>query len=252
MEDLLTTRQVQELLQVDRTTVYRMRKDGRLTGVKVGQQWRFPRQEVQQLLGLPTELATRIPLETTPSREILPLNCVQAVQDVCAEIADIGAVTTDFEGNPLTRISNCGQFCQLILNSESGRAACHKSWRQLVQGNDAQLRFVTCHAGLQYAHAAIDLNGKSSAMLIAGQFYTQPQAQAERDSEIRTLAQKHSIDADALVEASHKLVVLDNRKTQEITRWLKKVALAFVQIGRERADLMGRLKQIADMSNLGS
>ncbi|MCA9947998.1 MAG: helix-turn-helix domain-containing protein, partial [Anaerolineales bacterium] len=38
MEDLLTTRQVQELLQVDRTTVYRMRKDGRLTGVKVGQQ----------------------------------------------------------------------------------------------------------------------------------------------------------------------------------------------------------------------
>lgn len=252
MEDLLTTRQVQDLLQVDRTTIYRMRKDGRLSGVKVGQQWRYPRHEVQQLLGIPAKSSAIIPLEPTPAREVLPLNCVQAVQDVCAEIAEIGAVTTDYQGNPLTRISNCGQFCQLILNSESGRAACHRSWRDLVQGNDEQLRFVTCHAGLQYAHAAIELNGDSSAMLIAGQFYTSPQAQAERDTAVRALAAKHNIDADALVEASHRLVVLDNRKTQEITRWLKKVAQAFVQIGRERADLMGRLKQIANMSNLGS
>ncbi|MGB9754636.1 helix-turn-helix domain-containing protein [Roseiflexus castenholzii] len=43
MNDLLTTREVQDLLKLDRTTVYRMLKEGRLTGVKVGQQWRFHR-----------------------------------------------------------------------------------------------------------------------------------------------------------------------------------------------------------------
>ncbi|MCA9936705.1 MAG: helix-turn-helix domain-containing protein [Anaerolineales bacterium] len=58
MDDLLTTKQVQDLLQVDRTTVYRMLKDGRITGVKVGQQWRFHRQEVENLLGISTSQPT--------------------------------------------------------------------------------------------------------------------------------------------------------------------------------------------------
>ncbi|MCA9955542.1 MAG: PocR ligand-binding domain-containing protein [Anaerolineales bacterium] len=251
MEDLLTTRQVQDLLQVDRTTIYRMRKDGRLSGVRVGQQWRFPRQEVEHYLGLTPESPT--PQEAAPMpQEILPLNCVQSVQDVCAEIAEISAVTTDLHGNPLTRISNCGRFCRLLLNSESGRRACEESWRRLVQGDDEQLRFVTCHAGLQYAHARIELNGANSAMIIAGQFYTTPHQATARDSEIRALADQHKVDADSLVDASRELVFLDDRKKQEITRWLNKVAQAFEQIGRERADLMGRLKQIATMSNLGA
>lgn len=47
MDDLLTTRQLQELLQVDRITIYRMLNDGRLQGFKVGGQWRFSRQAVE-------------------------------------------------------------------------------------------------------------------------------------------------------------------------------------------------------------
>ena len=47
---LLTAKQVQELLHVDRTTIYRMLKDGRLTGIKVGQHWRFSEQEVDDLV----------------------------------------------------------------------------------------------------------------------------------------------------------------------------------------------------------
>ena len=50
MNELLTTRQVQETLKVDRTTIYRMLKDGRLNGVKVGSQWRFPRLEIEAVL----------------------------------------------------------------------------------------------------------------------------------------------------------------------------------------------------------
>ncbi len=50
MTDLLTTREVKELLKLDRTTIYRMLKQGRLSGVRVGQQWRFTRQAVEALL----------------------------------------------------------------------------------------------------------------------------------------------------------------------------------------------------------
>jgi excisionase family DNA binding protein len=40
MEDLLATRQPQDILQIDRVTIYRMLEDGRLRGVKVGGKWR--------------------------------------------------------------------------------------------------------------------------------------------------------------------------------------------------------------------
>ena len=46
MAELPTTKQLQDLLKIDRTTIYRMLGDGRLAGVKVGNQWRFPKEEI--------------------------------------------------------------------------------------------------------------------------------------------------------------------------------------------------------------
>ncbi|HEX9074887.1 MAG TPA: helix-turn-helix domain-containing protein, partial [Anaerolineae bacterium] len=46
MDDLLTTKQLMDLLHLDRTTIYRMLNDGRLPGVRVGGQWRFSRQTI--------------------------------------------------------------------------------------------------------------------------------------------------------------------------------------------------------------
>ncbi len=43
MTELLTTRQVQALLHVDRTTIYRMVESGELPRWCVGKQWRFAR-----------------------------------------------------------------------------------------------------------------------------------------------------------------------------------------------------------------
>ena len=51
MDDLLSTRQVLNILKVDRITIYRMLQDGRLQGVKIGQQWRFTRSAVERLIG---------------------------------------------------------------------------------------------------------------------------------------------------------------------------------------------------------
>jgi excisionase family DNA binding protein len=47
---LLTARQVQSMLHVDRSTVYRMAEDGRLPAIKVGRQWRFPAARIVALL----------------------------------------------------------------------------------------------------------------------------------------------------------------------------------------------------------
>src|SRR4051794_39030975 len=49
MSELLTVKEVQDLLKIDRITVYRMLRNGRLTGVKIGHQWRFSRSEIDSL-----------------------------------------------------------------------------------------------------------------------------------------------------------------------------------------------------------
>jgi len=254
MDDLLTTKQLQELLQVDRITVYRMLKDGRLTGVKIGNQWRFPRAEVEELLfgARPSENEPDPEKDTSASfsTEVVPLSCIQTVQDVFAEMSGIGAVTTDKNGFPLTQLSNCSQFCRLVQSSPSGYQACINSWHKLVDQPAPPPEFVSCHAGLQYARARIEINNSLAGLLIAGQFYADEiQSEAIR-SQIEKLAVDHQLDAEALLQSANKLPVLDDHQRAWIGVWLEKIAHTFEQVGAERFELMNRLRHIAEMSTL--
>jgi excisionase family DNA binding protein len=242
---LLTAKQTQELLKVDRTTIYRMLKDGRLNGVKVGQQWRFYTSEVNDLLAGANRLGER---NTPILIDILPLHCMQPVQDVFAEIAQVGVVTADKEGQPLTKISNSCDFCKLILGSDEGRQACIESWRQLVNQKKAAPEFTTCHAGLKYARARIEVQGELIAILVAGQFHIHRPEPEEQGERLRALAEKFSIDNPLLNQAAKQITVLNTARVPQISGWLEKVAHTFEQISSERADFMSRLRQIAEMS----
>ena len=61
MDDLLTTREVQGLLSVDRMTMYRILKNGRLHGIKIRRQGRFHRYGNDVLLGGQTCSAFLLP-----------------------------------------------------------------------------------------------------------------------------------------------------------------------------------------------
>lgn len=251
MDELLTTRQVQAHLQVDRTTIYRMLKDGRLQGVKIGQHWRFPRSSVEAMLAESTAPPAQ---QETPalSRDVLPIQCLQSVQDVSAETVEVGAITTDTAGIPLTEISNSCAFCNLILSTKSGRQACINSWRELAQQHEIQPRFVTCHAGFQYARARIEVDGVPMAMLVAGQFFTERPDPAVREAQIQQLAQTHGLSASELKAADEKPNILSKSKQMKITAWLKKLADTFAILSLERADMLDRLQRIASISILAN
>lgn len=249
MDDLYTTKQVQEILQVDRTTIYRMLKDGRLAGVKIGKHWRFPQEEVQALLAG----RTSSPAESSDkpiSADVLPLYCVRTIQEVFAELAEIGAVTTEMDGTPLTEISNSCQFCNLIYGSEKGKEACINSWRNLAQLATKRTPFVTCHAGLQYARDRIEINHEAKAMFFAGQFYINQPDPSEEKRRLKRLATSYELDFNELAEAIKDVPVLDARKRAEIGIWLEKVAGTFEHVGEERAALIDRLQRIASITSL--
>jgi excisionase family DNA binding protein len=249
MDTLLSVRQLQELFNFDRTTIYRMIKDGRINGIKVGHQWRFSSNEVNNILNGARNIRNR---DVSVSRDILPLHCMQPVQDVFAEIAEVGSVTADNEGVPLTKISNNCDFCKLILGSDEGRQACIASWRKLANQNNLIPEFTSCHAGLQYARACIEVDGELIAILVAGQFYLDDPDPLEQETRLSALAQKYNIDKNLLAQAAERISILDSRKTSKIRVWLEQVAHTFKQIGTERSDLMHRLGQIAEMSSLNT
>lgn len=95
---LLTSKAVQLILNVDRSTVYRMAQDGRLPAIKVGRQWRFPRAELERALSnnhaaTPTE--RDLPPATTHPQ--LEHAIKQAVTEIASTmIADLA------EGNACT------------------------------------------------------------------------------------------------------------------------------------------------------
>ncbi len=247
MADLLTAKEVQELLKVDRTTIYRMLNDGRLTGIKVGGRWRFSFDSVQAMLNGDRPVESPASRKTNPGK-LLPQPCAQTVQDVLAEIAQIGAVTTDMEGEPVMAYSNTSDFCRLILESEPGNQACKECWRTIARSPWQPDHFFTCHAGLQYLCHPIKIEGDDVLVVISGQYYSSTLDKAEEAQRVQRLAQELGIDRDALAQAAQAITLLDDHKRKEIGKWMAKVASSFEHMAQERSEFIGRLQRIAAIS----
>lgn len=245
MGEFLTTRQIQALLQVDRTTVYRMLSDGRLSGIKIGNRWRFDKTKINDLLA-----ETSLPLPPIPANsfDVLPIACLQGMQSMAAEAIDLGAIITDTTGNPLTKMSHPCRFCQLIYASETGRLACLASFAQLAHQARFGLSQIICHAGLQCIGAAIRINGAETAVFIAGQYKSAAQPNQQR---LQQLADAFNVDAHDLAAAAAEIPTFDYAQEQKVIAWLPKLTNTLSEIGQERAELLGRLQRIAAMSAVG-
>ncbi len=253
MTELLTTRQLMDLLHLDRTTIYRMLNDGQLPAVRVGGQWRFPRDAVDAWLqgnhkSAPPEtqaLKETLPVPTLDS-DVLPLHCVQPIQEVFAQIADIGAVTTDLDGKPLTEFSNACAYCNLILSTDKGRARCQADWRRLAEQHEAKPRLEKCHAGLTYARGRIEVEDKFIAMIFGGQFVVGDAAALTPDK-IARVARACEVDERALQHAAQEIRVVEKTRALKLLEMLQLVANTFCTIGAERYGFMTRLKRVAEI-----
>jgi excisionase family DNA binding protein len=252
MNDLLTTRQLEEFLKVDRITIYRMLGDGRLKGFKVGGQWRFPRSDVESWIqGRCFDLDPLMNDGTGKGGEqvsrILPLTCIQAVQSVFADAMGIASVTTDVEGHVLTEVSNGCDFCRTILSSKEGQRRCSAFWKNLANGG-----MNTCHAGLLGAGEQITTHGKRVGIVVGCQLDLQggeglnPVSWREKLSQ---LASELDVPQKSLHAAAAGVRTIQPDQLPRLTRLVKQVADTFSKIGEERLALLGRLERIAEITH---
>ncbi len=253
LDTLLTTKQLQDLLQVDRITIYRMLGDGRLRGFKVGGQWRFSRREIEawlqeQQAGLEAAEAPPADAELHPSPETLPLACIQAIQSVFGEALGLGTITTAVNGEPLTELSNSCEFCNLIYRTEAGRQQCITSWQAAAGQPGATPQLATCHAGLRYVWGRIVVQGEFVAATYAGQFLDRS-PNGDWPARIARLSALTGVEEEKLRDALDRVPVLDETRLQQVPRLLQRVAETFSEIGEERLNLLGRLQRIAKLVN---
>ena len=136
MTSLLTAKELQALLQVDRSTIYRMAESGRIPAIKVGRQWRFPSEQINSWLGAensPTASTVTPPAAPTDNGSLpglLPTEYVDEMAELLGQLLGVMVVVTDMDGRPISDAANpCGLF-EAINENDDAVARCVVSWKR--------------------------------------------------------------------------------------------------------------------------
>ncbi len=170
--DLMSAEDVESLLGIDKSTVYRMAQDGRLPAIKVGRQWRFPAGPIRGLLeGAGIELSSAAAGPRTPSTGILSgadAPRLQPLVDLAAELLGVMMVVTDMEGNPASEVANpCAWFAER-QDDPAVLEACLKDWRALANEQAFAPTFRVGPHGFECARALVREGNQLVGMVLAG------------------------------------------------------------------------------------
>ena len=258
MAELLTTKQLQEILKVDRTTIYRMADSGRIPAIKVGNQWRFPREQIEMWLWKQSA-ATQVremdsekkphPSEINDdARRAFPLECVQLIQDTYADMLGVMMIVTDMTGNPITKPSNA---CGLFLAAESSPRAhqrCLEHWVAMAGDPRLQPSFQRSHLGLLCARGLIRVGVEIKGMLIVGGIA--PEDWPPPPEEIGKIATFLEVDADLIKDHADEVFYINQQRQEELLPYVQRIADIFSFIASERSSLLQRLDKIAELAKI--
>jgi excisionase family DNA binding protein len=251
MSEMLTAKEMQDLLQVDRSTIYRMAEAGQLPAVKVGKQWRFPSDLVESWLNAQAAGPAPSPQPGDNSSKgdfaaTLPLECVQLIQDAFAEVLGVMLIVTDLDGQPITRASNSCSLYDLLDETDNGHAICHELWRELGRVPALEPRFMPGFGGLLCARALVRMGNELKAMVIV--FGVAPEAWPPAPEVTQQWAQRLNLPGDKLQDAFDTVFELTPDERKKVLVTIQRIADILAHVGNERLSLLERLASIARLS----
>ncbi|MCB0045889.1 MAG: PocR ligand-binding domain-containing protein [Caldilineaceae bacterium] len=254
MSDFFTTRQLQNLLQVDRTTIYRMADSGRVPAVKVGNQWRFPRYEVEAWLKTRPRATNGSAPRTEPSkavenlRKLLPLECVQLIQDTFADLLGVMVLITDLEGALVTRPSNpCGLFTA-AETSPQAQQRCMQLWADLAREPGMHPRFTQSHLGLMCARGLIRVGSELQAMVVVGGIA--PENWPPSAEELGRIAADLELPEALLRRHQDEVFHVKGDEQQRLLTFVQRIADIVSHIIQERNQFYTTLHSIAELTRI--
>jgi excisionase family DNA binding protein len=251
MTEMLTAKDMQSLLQVDRSTIYRMAEAGRLPAIKVGKQWRFPGDQVEVWLNtstVPQPVPVQLPPESADDDllDLLPLECVQLIQDTFADSLGVMLVVTDMTGSPVTEISHpCGLF-QAVSQVPNALQKCIESWRDLSTTIDLEPRFVPSHLGLLCARAFIRVGTELRGMVVVGGIA--PDRWPPAAEQVEEIAAEFGVESDKMIPHLTEVFLLDAEERARVLPFVQRIANIIAHIASERSSFMTKLSAIAELT----
>jgi excisionase family DNA binding protein len=255
---LLTTREIVELLQLDRVTIYKMLKDGTLPALRVGGQWRFSAEAIDTWLRAqrgeaPAEHTARseapeigLGLELT---DLLPIGTLQMIQNQFAALLKVASFITDLDGQPISPCNRCSRFCREVHATDEGMEACKESWRAFAGLDEIGAATIhTCHAGIRYASAPICVNGQRLGLVTAGQFLTEPPDPAEFRKQALETGARLGVNGETLAAAQDSIEIIDAERAVQITGLLATIANTMSAIAYQSFQARQTLAQIAQLT----
>jgi excisionase family DNA binding protein len=245
MTTFLTSQEMQELINVDRSTVYRMAEDGRLPGVKIGRQWRFPADQVHAQLGL---AATRAPLPVEEPAtgagdhpgldQLLVPEVAQSVADLMGDLFGVMAVITDMDGQPITAVANpCGYYAA-IANQPGAVEACLQQWRLFAEEPHVAPRFVRTHLGFLCARTFVWVDLRPVGMIVVGG--VTPPAWPPSQEAVEAIADEVGVPHRNLLDAVDDTWHVDIDEQRRILRLLPQMGDLVSQLASARSQLVTR------------
>jgi len=159
MQRLLSAREVQDVLHIDRSTVYRMAEDGRLPAIRVGKQWRFPADEIYALVSAQPPVVNTSPLDS---------RVAAGMADVAADLLGVMVVVTDMDGNPITPIANPCPWMQGHAGDPGVLQECVSEWHRMADDHSFEAEFNQGELGFECARAFVRSGRELVAMVLAG------------------------------------------------------------------------------------
>lgn len=256
MTEFLTARQLQEILRVDRTTIYRMAESGRLPGLKVGNQWRFPRQQIEAWLQSQSGAMPAVGAglrengdtagKALDVRQAFPLECVQLIQDSFADMLSVMVLVTDLDGQPITRPSNpCGLYTATETAPHSHQR-CLQQWAKMAQEPGLAPRFQASPLGLLCARGLIRIGADIRAMLVVGGIA--PETWPPAPIEVQRMAADLGLDAGEFTDHVGEVHRLDPEEQARVLSYVQRIADIFAHIASERLTLFDKLQRIAEIT----
>ncbi|MBM3695063.1 MAG: helix-turn-helix domain-containing protein [Actinobacteria bacterium] len=238
---LLTTQDVQRLMKVDRSTVYRMAEDGRLPAVKVGRQWRFPSDRLHDFLSCRPGAA--LPEDSAGLAASLGPGALQAVSDFLGEAFGAMVVLTDIQGQPLTAPSNpCGLF-SAVHRYPGAADRCVEGWQGLAAEVDLEPQWRVTPLGFLCARSLIRRGERLVGMVVAGGIAPEPWPPSP--AEAAALAENLGVPSEAVQGHLSEVFQRDPRERDRILHLLPRSAAFLSRLAAEHGRLAGRLEAIA-------
>lgn len=248
-----TTRDLQDILHVDRTTIYRMADNGRLPAMKVGNQWRFPRLQLDQWLKRQWTSDTRPGAPTLSQsvqelQRLVPMDCVRLILDTFADAFGVMVLLTDLAGRPVMPPSNRCGLVAAIDNVPAGQVRCLQWWAELAAKPGMQPVFIASQVGLLCARGFVRVGSELRGMVVVGGIA--PQSWPPSAEQIDQIAREFEIDPALIAAHIHEVHHVSPSDEARLLLVVQRLADIVTHIISERQQICSKLDSIAALSHL--